>query len=149
MAKELAPIVLATLLWGHHWAGKAVLFCCDNQAIIYSIQSYSSKEPLVMHLLRCLFMLAACLDFHPMAKHIAGGDNGPADSLSCNFLSSFTQAPAASQLGTPIPPALAALFQHPGMDWTSAAWRQQFLASWQKGLQRRPLEPTRQGSVIT
>ena len=133
-AKELTPIVLAAILWGHCWGGKAMRFRCDNQAIVHCIQAGSSKEPFVAQLLRGLFMLAACRDFHPVAVHIAGLDNGPADSLSRNALSLFTsQVPEASKHGTPIPPTVAALFQNPEMDWTSDSWRQQFLASWQRG----------------
>ena len=71
-AKELTPIIMAAILWGHHWTGNAVLFCCDNQAIVHCIQSgSSSKQPQEGQLLRCLFMLAACHYFHPMAKHTA------------------------------------------------------------------------------
>ena len=33
---------------------------------------------------------------------------------------------------------MAELFQNPEMDWTSASWRQQFLASWQKGTAATP-----------
>ena len=57
--KELTPIIMAAILWSHHWTGKAVLFCCYNQAIIHCIQSgSSSKEPQEGQLLRCSFLLS-------------------------------------------------------------------------------------------
>lgn len=37
-----------------------------------------------------VFMLAAYLDFHPMARHITGVEYGSVGSLSCNVLSLFT-----------------------------------------------------------
>ena len=115
--QELTPIVLAAILWRQHRVGKAVWFRCDNHAIVHCIQACFSKEPLVAQLLSGLIMLAACQDFNPVASHIARLDSGLADSLSRNVLSLFTsQVPVASKHGTPIPPAVAALFQNPKMD---------------------------------
>ena len=95
-AKELNPIVLAAILQGHCWLGRAVRFRCNYQAIVHCILACSSKEPLVAQLLRGLLM-AAHRDFHPVASHIARLDNGPTDSLSRNALSLFTsQVPEAS-----------------------------------------------------
>ena len=149
-AKELTTIVLAAILWGHRWVRKAVQFNCDNQAIVHCIQACSSKEPLLVQLLRGLFMLAACWAFHPVALHIAGLDNGPADSLSRNELSLFTsQVPKASKHGMPIAPAVATQFQNSKMDSTSSSWRQQFLASWQRGSQPQLHTPTGPGNATT
>ena len=32
--KELYPIALACLLWGHSWSGKKILFRCNNQVVV-------------------------------------------------------------------------------------------------------------------
>ena len=32
--KELYPIALSCLLWGHLWSGKKILFHCDNQSVV-------------------------------------------------------------------------------------------------------------------
>ena len=58
-AKELLPIVLAAAIWGPQWRGQAVHFCqCDNAAIVHTIASSRSTEPLVMQLLRGLHLFA-------------------------------------------------------------------------------------------
>ena len=44
MTKELVPIVLASMLWGHQWQGKQVQFNCDNMAVVSCILSGSSKD---------------------------------------------------------------------------------------------------------
>ena len=130
-AKELVPIVLAAILWGNKWQGQAVIFQCDNQAVIHCIKAHTSKNPVAMKLLRCLFMLAATHDFYPLATHIAGIDNGPAEALSRDMLSTFHhQVPLANPQATEIPHKVTALFQQPAMDWTSPSWRR---VSWIPG----------------
>jgi hypothetical protein len=132
-AKELVPIVLAAILWGNKWQGQAVLFQCDNQAVVHCIKAHTSKDPLVMQLLRCLFMLAATHNFYPLATHIAGIDNGPADALSRDMLSTFHhQVPLANPQATAIPHKVTALFQQPAMDWISPSWRRVFMDSWRR-----------------
>ena len=32
--KELLPIIVATVVWGHGWKGKQVCFQCDNSAYV-------------------------------------------------------------------------------------------------------------------
>ena len=57
--KELAPIVIAAIVWGQEWRGQ-VLFKCDNMAVVISIiHSGSSRNPQAMQLRRCLAFLAA------------------------------------------------------------------------------------------
>ena len=115
---------IAAILWGNQWQGQAVIFKCDNQSVVYCIESHTCKDPLVMQLLRCLFMLAGCYDFYPLSTHIARSLNGPADALSHNILPSFhLQAPHANSRPVTIPPQVAALFQQPSVDWISPSWR--------------------------
>jgi len=54
--KELIPIIIASMLWGHKWKGKTVRALCDNMAIVHVLRSKHSKDSELMHLLRCLSM---------------------------------------------------------------------------------------------
>ena len=85
-AKELLPIVLAAGIWGKEWAGKAIEFRCNNEAIVGAVSLWCSREPLVMHLLRGLALLAMHFSFHLKAVHIPGISNVAADALSRNNL---------------------------------------------------------------
>ena len=55
MAKELVPIVLSCAVWGRRMVRRVVLFQCDNTSVGSAIKKGSSKDPLVMRLLRCLW----------------------------------------------------------------------------------------------
>ena len=57
-AKELVPIVIAAALWGPHWHGSCILFRTDNMAVVEVLRSHSARDPLLMHLLRCLCICA-------------------------------------------------------------------------------------------
>ena len=51
--KDFIPIVLASAVWGEQWTRKTVLVQCDNVAVAVIINSGSSKDADVMHLMRC------------------------------------------------------------------------------------------------
>ena len=53
-AKEFLPIVLAVAVWGHQWRHKQVLFICDNMAVVQVVNSQKCKDPMLLHLLRCM-----------------------------------------------------------------------------------------------
>ena len=72
MAKELVPIIFSCGVWGHHLARNRVLFQCDNYSLVAAINKGSFKDPLIMHLLRCLWLFVALYDIDIVAKHIAG-----------------------------------------------------------------------------
>ena len=102
--KELYPIALACLLWGHSWSGKNILFHCDNQAVVDIWASGTSRDPDIMHLVRSIFFSGATHHFTILVAHIAGTDNSIADSLSRLQIVRFHQlAPAADLTPTPIP----------------------------------------------
>ena len=125
--KELLPIVMAAGIWGKHWSNKCVELRCDNQAIVGAISSWRSREPLVMHLLWGLAIIAMEFAFHLKAVHIAGTANGAADALSRNDQASFfLQVPRANSLQDSIPPPLARLFLHQQPDWLSDSWKGNF-----------------------
>jgi len=53
--KELIPIVVAAAIWGRKWKGKSVQARSDNQAVVATVNNRTSRDPAIMHLLRCLF----------------------------------------------------------------------------------------------
>ena len=60
MAKELVPIILSCAVWGRQLT--TILFQCDNTGVVAAVQKGSSKDDLVMHLLRCLWFFTAYFD---------------------------------------------------------------------------------------
>ena len=70
--KELFPVVVASHLWGHCWAAKRVEFCSDNMAVVSVLRSGTSKNPIMMVILRSLSLSAARHSFAFTASHRAG-----------------------------------------------------------------------------
>ena len=68
--KELLPIILAALIWGRSWHSQTVLSYCDNQAVVSILRSRTCKQPVLMHMLRCLFFVEAAYDFKLVAMHL-------------------------------------------------------------------------------
>ena len=88
-AKEMVPVVIAIAVWGADWPSQPVLVHSDNMAVVCAISSGSAKDPLLMHLLRCLHFFLAHFDISLTASHIAGVHNTAADALSRNNLPRF------------------------------------------------------------
>ena len=129
-AQELFPIVLAAATWGPEWHSAQLSCNCDNEAVVYVINKGSARDPIVAHLLRCLFFYAAHYHFSIRAVHIAGQTNILADALSRNNLAMFFSSfPQASPYPTPVSPAAIAMAVSPSLDWTSPDWKQLFLNS--------------------
>lgn len=123
--KELLPIVMATALWGAQWAGKTVRSQCDNAAVVAVLNSRTSREPEVMHLLRCLAFLEAKHSFCTFATHIQGSRNTLADALSRDKRVLFHALyPQANKVPAPIPAALLDVLVVSKPDWTSPHWTQ-------------------------
>ena len=128
--KELLPVVIAAVIWGHQWSGHRVLSNCDNQAVVAVLNSRYSKEKDLMQLLRCLFFVEATCQFHLTAAHLPGVLNECADDLSRNRLPAFhRKMPQAASHPSPIPPSLLQWLLHPDLNWTSPSWTQQFSSS--------------------
>jgi hypothetical protein len=127
--KELFAVVVATAVWGRTWRGQVVRAHCDNEAVVWVMSSRTSKNPELMHLLRCLFFIEAELGFSLSVVHIAGVANDLADDLSRDRLSSFLlKVPRARPLPTPIPPPLLELMLDTAGTWTSPHWTQRFVS---------------------
>ena len=127
MPKELVPIVLSCGVWGSHFARQRILFQCDNNSVVTAINKGASKDPLVMHLLRCLWLFVALYDIDIVAEHIPGATNQVADMLSRNQTDQFhIQYPQVSRLPTPLPSPLLLIVSPQRPDWTSQSFRQCF-----------------------
>ena len=123
-SKELLPIVAACAVWGSLWQGCTVRCLCDNAAVVAIIRSGSSRDPCVMHLMRCLFFFVAHYQLVLSPVHIPGKQNEAADNLSRDALSSFFQLiPGAKQDPTPLGADLMAALVTHQPDWTSESWR--------------------------
>lgn len=122
--KELLPVVIACAVWGERWSGKTVRCHCDNEAVVAILKSGTSKHPLVMHLMRCLFLFTARSQLYLDPVHVPGRLNEAADSLSRGKLPLFLQlVPSAHPNPTPIPEELSQALVHQRPDWTADAWR--------------------------
>ena len=127
MAKELVPIILRCGVWGPYLVRQCILFQCDNYSLVVAINKGSSKHPLVMHLLRCLWLFVALYDIDIVAEHIAGATNQVADMLSRNRSDQFlSQYPQVSRLPTPLPPSLLLIVSPHKLYWTSQSFRDCF-----------------------
>ena len=80
--KELLAVVLAAARWAPMWSGKRIYIMSDNQATVAMINKGSTKHPVAMEALRCLFWLSASYGFHLTGRYVPGTQNVAADSAS-------------------------------------------------------------------
>lgn len=107
MAKALISIVVAVAVWGRFSFGDTIMHRCDNQAVVLVIHSRTSKNHIIMHMLRCLAFFEASFTCHVLAEHIPGALNELADNFSRNNLHSFLQkAPGMAQHPCNVPQLL-------------------------------------------
>ena len=88
IAKELIPVVLSCAVWCK-LVSKQRVELCDNRSLVDTITKGSSKENMVMHLLRSLWFFTAVFDIEITASHISGVQNAAANLLSRNQLERF------------------------------------------------------------
>ncbi len=121
--REMIPVVVASALWGASWSGKSVRFWSDNTAAVALINSGSSRDNSLMHLMRCLVFIMAKFNFVVSASHIKGVQNVLADALSRDNHTYFiTHYPQAQPTPTAIPPELVQLLITTQPDWISPHW---------------------------
>ena len=105
--KELFPVVIAAHVWGAQWARHHILFRSDNEAVVYILNSRTSKIPCLMRLLRLLLASAAHFNFSFTSQHVPGILNNIADALSRFHWQEFRRlAPEARSLPVAIPSQL-------------------------------------------
>lgn len=121
--KELIPITLACAIWGKHWKGMTTRANCDNDAVVAVINSGYSREPFLMHLLRCNFFISAKFDFTLTAAHIPGRHNTLADAISRDNAALFLSlSPQADPAPIEVPQDLITKLLIEKPDWTSNSW---------------------------
>ena len=125
--QELLPIVVSCAIWGCDMAGCHIRSLCDNAAVVVVINKHTSKHPMAMHLLRCLFFIICARS--NIAEHIAGVSNEAADALSRNNLPAFfLKVPSAASFASVIPPALIEILINQRPNCLSAEWSSAFQA---------------------
>ena len=87
--RELYAIVKATATWGKQLSKRRIRFHCDNEAVVFILQTGTSKCPQIMNLVRSLFYICEHFNIECSAEHIPGLKNEIADALSCLELSKF------------------------------------------------------------
>ena len=69
--------LLAAAVWEPSWVNQRVLCKSDNMAVVAVLSTRSAKDPLLMHLLSCLFFYAAHYHFtqytQPIPLHLPTG----------------------------------------------------------------------------
>ena len=126
--KEFVPVVTAAALWGRLWAGAHVCFHVDNLAVVSILNKRSARDPLLSHLLRCLFFFSAFYKFHFSAEHIPGTSNTAADALSRDNIHLFSLLVPQVQQVT-VPASVQELLLRESPDWTSPRWTSLFCRS--------------------
>ena len=103
--KELLPIVLAVQVWGSFLANRCITFFTDNSSVVSLINSQSSKDLLIMSLVRSLVLHTLKFNILFRAKHIPGRFNIIADLLSRSQVDkAFQNAPWLDREPVPMPP---------------------------------------------
>ena len=135
---------------GPLWANQSVLCRCDSEAVVYIINSGTSKDPTAMGLMRCLYFFAAKHNLFLSAAHLPGISNHLADALSRSLLPAFIlNYPQASRHPSPVPAALVDLVVLSKPDWTSPNWNRMFSYIFKQPCQRAQSPPTPQGTAAT
>lgn len=119
--KEFIRVVIAAAIWESNWAGKAVLIRTADAAVVAVVNSSTSRDHEVLHLMRCLVFISVKFNFIFSAAHI---HNQLADALPRDNCQHFvSQYPQAQRLSSPIPEALVELLMISKPDLTSPHWR--------------------------
>ena len=79
---ELYPIFLLSSIFFQRFSNQEIVFHCDNSAIVDIINNSTSKDPLIMVLVRRLMLLFFKFNILFRAVHIPGVDNKLTDALS-------------------------------------------------------------------
>ena len=79
---ELYPIFLAFQLYGYNFKNRCICIHSDNIAVVHILNSSTSKDPLMMIMVRKLILFCMLNNIYIKALHISGEINELADSLS-------------------------------------------------------------------
>ena len=99
----------AAHVWDPGWSRRRIMFQVDNESVVHILNSRTSPDPNIMHLLCSLLKAAACFSFTFAAIHVPGRNNGIADGLSrYNFQAFHSQALQAKSFPILVPLQLLA-----------------------------------------
>ena len=125
--KRADPHCCSSSNLGQEMARKFVQARSDNLAVVATINSRASRDPSIMHLLRCLFFIEARFDIVLSAAYLPGRQNELADHISGNNISPPLLLAYNMQSGPlHVPTPLKELLVGTKPDWTSAAWTEMF-----------------------
>ncbi|MCP3678772.1 MAG: hypothetical protein GY782_00060 [Gammaproteobacteria bacterium] len=80
--KELTPIYLAFSFWVKQLANSKILFLVDNYSVVHILRSKTSKDPILMGMVRKMVILSMLHNIQFSANHIPGKHNVVSDLLS-------------------------------------------------------------------
>ena len=102
--RELYALVRAIATWDDKLCNKLIIMNCDNIAVMYVLNSGSSKDVNIMNLVRSLFYITAHYNLEIRVRHISGSCNILSDALSrLNIDKFFNHKPDASNvMSTPV-----------------------------------------------
>ena len=102
--RELYAIVTVCTIWGKRLAQRRLTIHCDNMAIVFCVNTGTSKCAKLMVLIRTLFYIACQNNFEVRLEHVPGVDNIGPDRLSRLDMTAFrSHAPGADNCGEPVP----------------------------------------------
>ena len=82
-------IAVSCQVWGEQWAGRHVLFWCDNQGDVASLLRGRSENDEIMHLMRGIALLATLHNFTFEVKWLPSRENFHADLATRVSLEDF------------------------------------------------------------
>ena len=126
--KEFVPVVTAAALWGRQWAGLHVCFHVDNLAVVSILNKRSAKDPLLSHLLRCLFFSLPFISFTSLPNIFLAAQTLPL-TLCLVTIFTFFSLLVQQVLQTTVPSSIQELLLLEAPDWTSPRWTSLFCLS--------------------
>ena len=81
---EIYPIYLALVFWGKLLANKCVMIMSDNQAVVHILNNFTSKDPVIMIIVRLIVLTCMQNNIFIRSQHLPGKSNILPDLLSRN-----------------------------------------------------------------
>ena len=79
---EAANILAAIQTWFKRWQDTTVTVWCDNKAVVNAFVNQNIRDPLLMAVVRSVWLYCAAFNIKLVVQHIKGIDNIFADILS-------------------------------------------------------------------
>ena len=79
---EIFPIYIALKLWGPCLSNRCIMLMSDNMAVVHILNKFTSKEPLIMSIVRLIVHLCMVHNILIRSTHVLGKNNCIADMLS-------------------------------------------------------------------